>query len=289
MDLSILILSYNTREVTLNCLKSIYDSLNKLLLNFETLVLDNASTDGSSTAIKKQFPQVRLFESKTNLGFGKGNNYLAKHAQGSVLLFLNSDIIVLDNAIAQLHELYLRQRNKYQIGGGKLLNKDMSPQPSAGPFYSLPVVFGALFLRGDYWGLTRWSHNKIESVDWLSGACFMTTKKLFKELNGFDEKIFMYMEEVDLMYRARKRGYRVGFYPSARFVHYGALSSGGRTEPIINVFRGFLYFYRKHKSPLEFFLLQFLLRTKAAASYIVGLLLRNNYLKKTYAKAFKMV
>lgn len=289
MDLSILILSYNTRTVTIECLESIFSSLLNAPFTYEVIVLDNNSQDSSVEDIKNKFPQVLLLEKKENLGFGKGNNELAQIAKGKNLLFLNSDIIVVKDAIEKLFTFFEDHNNTYSFVGGKLFNQDGSPQYSAAPFFTLPVVFAVHFLRGDYWGLTRYSPTTIRRVDWLSGACVMVRKNVFLELEGFDEAIFMYMEEVDLMYRAKQKGYITAFYPAAHFIHYGSLSSNGRTDPILNVYRGFLYFYRKHYGTTELFMLKFMLLVKAVVAYSIGVLIHNNYLEKTYDKAIKLV
>lgn len=289
-ELSLVIVSYNTKDVTVNCINSIVKSLSNSHITYEIVVVDNASTDGSVKMLKRYMLHatcLRLIESKENLGFGKGNNLGVKHAAGEYVLFLNSDILVLDRAIEKLLEYY-KSQNSYKFIGGKLLNKDMTLQPSCGPFYRLFVTFTALFLRGDYWGLTRYSPSKSKKVDWVSGACMMTTKKIFEELSGFDKDIFMYMEEVDLLYRAKRAGYFTGFYPEAHFIHLGSMSSQGRTYPILQVYKGFLYFYKKHFSPPALIFLKFMLQLKAVIGVILGRLTSNRYLIDTYEKAFKI-
>ncbi|MBI4226561.1 glycosyltransferase family 2 protein [Candidatus Roizmanbacteria bacterium] len=165
----------------------------------------------------------------------------------------------------------------------------MSLQPSCGPFYTLPVIFGALFLRGDYWGLTRYSPNKVKEVDWISGACILTKKQYLTSIEGFDENIFMYMDEVDLLYRAKKQGYSVFFYPKAEFIHLGSASSGERKYPILQVFKGLSYFYKKHHTAPEQIILRFMLKLKAVIWLIMGYIFNNTYLKETYGKALKLV
>ena len=292
VDLSILIISYNTKKITEECLNSIFKSLKGTLIQFEVIVLDNQSQDGSVAMLKKlssRYKQLSFIESDQNLGFAKGNNLLVKRTRGKYLLFLNSDIIVLDEAIEKLYQYYRTNEGKINFLGGKLYNQDMTPQPSCGPFYSLPVIFGALFLRGDYWGLTRYSPYKPKKVDWISGACIMTRKKIFQEINGFDEKIFMYMDEIDLLYRAHRKGLTTFFYPQAKFIHLGSASSNKRTYPIIQTYQGFVYFYHKHHPKLKLNILFFMLKLKAFVSIIIGKLLRNDYLINTYEKALKII
>lgn len=286
IDLSIIVISYNTKKITQNCLESIETSLEQSSLSYEIILVDNASTDQSDKIISN----FRLIRNSANLGFAKANNQGVKEAKGNYILFLNSDIVVLDNAIEKLLIFYKQNEITIQFLGGKLLNKDNSPQPSCGPFYSLPVVFGALFLKGDYWGLTRYSPDAVQEVDWVSGACILTKKEYFQSIGGFDQQIFMYMDEIDLLYRAKKKGYRVFFYPEAEFIHLGSASSGGRTYPILQVFRGFLYFYRKHhNTKLSIFFLKTMLQLKSWIALVIGRLTRNSYLIKTYEEAQKCI
>ena len=292
IDLSIVIVSYNTAKITQNCLESIKQSLANSKISYEIIVVDNASSDGSAQQIinfKFQISNFKLITNKQNLGFAKANNQAVKEAHGQHILFLNSDIVVLNSAIEKLLKFYLQNEKIIHFLGGKLLNKDLTPQASCGPNYSLPMVFSHLFLRGDYWGLTRYSPDQVKEVDWVSGACILTKNKYFKKINGFDEKIFMYMDEIDLLYRAKKQNYQVFFYPEAKFIHFGSASSGGRTYPILQVFKGLLYFYKKHYSVQANFLLKIMLKLKSLVAYLIGRMTRNQYLTKTYEEAYRLV
>jgi GT2 family glycosyltransferase len=296
-DLSIVVISYNTKKITKKCIDTIIESLKyDTGINAEIIVVDNGSIDGSAEVIENIKSQIlniknisiKLIKNNTNLGYAGANNLAVKKAEGKSLLFLNSDIEVIKDAIPKIYSFFINNENRFQFIGGKLLNKNMTPQPSCGSFYSLPVVFGALFLRGDYWGLTRWSPNEIKEVDWVSGACIITTKEFFNKVDGFDEKIFMYMDEIDLLYRTKKIGYRIGFYPEAKFIHLGSASSAGRTQPILQVYHGLLYFYKKHRSRLETNILKFMLKLKALAAVIIGKIFNNQYLTKTYGQAYQI-
>lgn len=291
LDLSIIIISYNTKQVTLNCLESVFTSLKNAQFTYEVLVIDNASPDRSALAVadlKAQHDNLVVIANQDNIGFGRANNQAAKLAKGTHLLFLNSDTLVLKDAITDMYTFYTQNSNKIHYLGGKLLNEDLSLQPSAGPFYIPAVVFAALFLKGDYWGLTRYSPDKVRQVDWVSGACILTSKEIFNKTGGFDEQIFMYMEEIDLMYRAKKLGFYTYFYPYAKFIHLGSVSSGGRTYPIIQVFRGFIYFYQQHYSGFSMLLLRFMLQLKALVSLTIGRITNNKYLIETYEQAYEI-
>ena len=291
IELSIILLSYNTAALTKQTIESILTSLHSAQFKYEIIVFDNASQDKSVDLIKniaEKNSQVRCIPHTKNLGFSKGNNAAVKLARGIYILFLNSDIIVKDDAISKLLGYYKQNQQTVHFAGGKLFNKDGSAQPSVGPFYSLPVIFCALFLKGDYWGLTRQSPDRIKRIDWVSGACILTTKKCFHTVGGFDENIFMYMDEIDLLFRAKKINLNTFFYPYAPFVHLGSASSEGKTYPILQVYKGFLYFYKKHYSPLAVSLLKGMLQLKALIAIWIGKLTQNQYLTETYAKAYTL-
>ncbi len=292
MDLSIVIVSYNTKKITEDCIESINRSLTNTKIKYEIIVVDNNSVDGSAEALQKiakdKANHVNYFQTGSNLGFGRGNNFGLKKAAGKYILLLNTDTIVLNRSIEKLFNFYVTNENMVHFLGAKLLNLDLSPQPSAGRFFTLPVVFATLLLKGDYWGLTRASPDKFCQVDWVSGACIMSTKKYFQKLKGFDKNIFMYMEEVDLLYRAKKLGLNTFFYPESQMVHLGSASSNGRTYPILQVYNGFIFFYKKHYSIFHLLILYVILKLKALVAYLFGKIKGNQYLIKTYEQAFKI-
>ncbi|MEK7141646.1 MAG: glycosyltransferase family 2 protein [Patescibacteria group bacterium] len=287
MDLSIIIPSYNTSRLLERCLTSIYKSLKGPVIAFEVIVVDNASSDGSQGMVRKKFPQVQLVCNKTNVGYSKANNQAITKAKGEYVLLLNSDIEVQGDAIGTLLG-FVRSKEKV-FAGGKLFNEDGSAQPSCGPFFSLPVVALMLFARGDYWGVTRSSPDQTKCVDWVSGACLMGRSVDFIRVGLFDAGIFMYMEDIELLYRARKKGYSTWFTPDARLIHTGAASSGDRRTPVVNIYRGLLYFYRKHYGPRALTLLCTMLRAKALAAIIVGRMIGKPGIVQTYEEAFRVL
>lgn len=288
IEFSIIIISYNTKKITENCLKSIETSLKQSSLSYEIIVVDNASTDGSVEMLKS-IQKLKIILNSKNLGFAKANNQAVKQAKGKYILLLNSDTVVLDDAINKLLSYYKQNEKSVYFLGGKLLNQDQSPQASCGPFYSLPVIFAALFLKGDHWGISRYSPESVKEVDWVSGACILTKKEYFDSIGGFDENIFMYMDEIDLLYRAKKKNYRVFFYPEARFIHLGSASSQGKTYPILQVYKGFSYFYKKHHNDrISIFLLKIMLQLKSLVAIGIGKITGNRYLIETYEKAYKL-
>ncbi len=287
IDLSIIIVSYNTKVLLKKCLDSIFQSLLSAQFTFEVIVVDNHSTDGSRELLAN-YNKVIVLSNDTNVGFGKANNQGGTLANGKVLLFLNSDIVVVDTAITKLYNFFASLPN-LSIVGGKLFNTDNTTQSSCGPAYTLFNIFLALFLKGDYLYLTRYSPNTIKEVDWVMGACLMIAKDKFLQLGGFDEGIFMYMEEIDLQKRAQEIGMKILFYPEAHFIHVGHASSSGRASPILNVFRGFTYFYKKHGNNWQNFILRILLILKSISAILLFSILGKKYDRNIYIEALKVI
>lgn len=287
MELSIIIPSYDTKALLDRCLISIYKSLKDTTIDFEVIVVDNASTDDTRELLNNKYPRVKKILNKANVGYGKANNQGILKARGEYIFLLNSDIIVQDRAIEKL--LTFCKVHPRSFVGGKLLNKDLSPQASCGPMYTLPIVFTMLFLKGDVLHVTRYSPDTEKTVDWVSGACLMGPKAGFLDIGLFDENIFMYMEEIDFLHRSFKRGYRTYFYPQAQFIHTGAASSGSRKDPVGNIYRGLLYYYQKHHSIMEQQTLRHMLQWKARIAIGIATIIGNKTLHETYEHALSMV
>ncbi len=253
---SIIIVSFNTREMTCACIQSVLDEGKGVAQ--EIIVLDNCSSDGSADAIAGRFPDITLVRSPDNLGFGKGNNVAAEHATGEYILLLNPDTLILDRAVERLLE-FARQKPQAKMWGGKTLFADGSLNPASCWAFMTPwsVACGALglssifpqsslFNREAYPG---WNRDSEREVDLITG-CFLLLKRSFwYELGAFDEKFYVYAEEADLCYRARKQGAIPTVTPTARIVHYGGASENVRSGKLIRLFSGKATFIRKHWSP----------------------------------------
>ncbi len=287
MDLSIIIPSFNTKHLTGRCLRSIVETLKHSKLTYEIIVVDNASRDGSVAMLNTQFPQVIKILNKENVGYGTANNMGLHIAKGTYVLMLNSDIDALNGAFEKLYEFALAHPKSFV--GGKLYNEDGSLQPSCGPEFSLWYIFLMLFCRGDKISITRYSPDHTRRVGWVSGACLLGTRDSFYDVGLFDQGIFMYMDEIEFLYRAARKGYSVFFTPDARFIHTGAASSGNKRAPVANIFRGLLYFYRKHKTPQEVSVLKFMLTVKATVSISIGKILGKQDLVTIYEEGLALV
>lgn len=255
-ELSVTICSWNTRDDLRECLNSLERGRGELEL--EVIVWDNASTDGSPEMIACEFPWVKLFRSDRNLGFGGGHNAAMKRAKGRFLMPLNSDAIVHEGALLHLVD-FLKQHPDVGIAAPKLLNPDGSlqyscrrfPTPAAAVFRNTPL--GKLFPKNKYsreYLMQDWAHDEPRDVDWVSGAAFCITRECYEATGGFDEQFFMYMEDVDLCYRAHQLGFRVVYLPNAVVTHAIGRSTDIVANKMIEQFhRSMMLFYRKHYLP----------------------------------------
>ena len=254
----------------------------------EIVVVDNNSSDDSVESIENYISnikfdeKIKLIQNKENLGFGKGCNMGARKANGKYILFLNSDAQVLDKGFFGMTK-FLDETPKVGILGGKLENNDGSVQSSAGKFYNLFNLL-IMLLGLERLGFLRSSPKKIQKVDWVSGACLMIRNDIFRKLSGFDEKMFMYMEDMEICFRAKKLGYETYFYPDIKLLHK-SLGSSSRTFAIINIYKGILHFYSKHKTHSEYLIAKALLILKAGILILIGFLIFNPELRNRYRKA----
>lgn len=229
---------------------------------------------------------MRVIANDSNAGFGIGCNIGAKASKGEFILFLNNDTIVEDKGLVKMME-YCKEHPDVAILGGQLRNFDGSLQASTGKFYTLWYVF-LLLIGGQRFGFLDRSPEKIEEVDWVKGGLLMIRRDVFEQLKGFDEKIFMYTEDMELCYRAHLAGKKVYFYPNVMVLHKDHASTS-KTFAIVNIYKNLLYFYKKHRSEFEFDLLKFLMQTKAILAIGIGKISGKTYLVETYEKALKEI
>ena len=288
MDLSIIILNYKTMDLTIKCVESIVAEHRKELDNktFEIILVDNASGDGSVEKFRKlKIEGLTLVESSENVGFGNGCNLGAKNAKGQYLLFVNSDTEIKDQGFLKMLD-YLKKNENIGILGGKLKNPDGSNQSSSGKFYNL--LYLTLMLLGfERSGLVREVPKEIKQVDWVSGACLMIRKKTFDQIGGFAKEIFMYMEDMELCFKARKKGLLTYFYPEINLFHIERGSSN-KTFAIVNIYKGILFFYKKHMPLWQYSLAKFLLFFKAWVLNLFGKITGKKYLIETYGQALEL-
>ena len=257
-DLSVIVISWNTRQMTLDCLSSLYRETSEVA--FETLVVDNGSTDGSAEAITEAFPQARLFPESINHGFGRANNIAALEARGRYLLLLNSDTVVLDGAVDRL-VAFARARPEARIWGGRTVFGDGSLNIGSawGAFTTWSAMcFAAgltlLFPRTDLFnpeGLGGWDRSTEREVDIVSGCFFLIERTLWEELGGFAPDFFMYGEEAELCGRARRRGARPRTTPTATIVHHGQASAPNRFDARMRICAAKVELARRTMAPAK--------------------------------------
>lgn len=259
MDVSIIIVNYNTKDVLCDCLESIYEQTQDV--RFEAIVVDNASTDGSVNMIKDCFSEVILIENAENRGFAAANNQGIEIAKGRYLLLLNSDTVVLNNAIKKTVE-FADSHKEAGILGCRVLNPDRTLQPTCFMFPSLLNVvlltsyLNNLFPRNRFFGrerMTWWDRTDDSEVDVVTG-CFMLVRREAIEQVGFlDEQFFMYGEEVDWCYRFKRNNWKILFTPVAEIIHLGGCSSRQmKPEMALQLRASILLFFKKHRTRLSY-------------------------------------
>jgi GT2 family glycosyltransferase len=234
VKLSIVILCWNDQKVIVDCLRSIYSGTHSI--EFEVIVSDNGSTDGSPDFIRAMFPQVRVIENNANLRFSKGNNVGIQASMGEYILILNPDTLIHEGSL----DRWIEFADGHTEAGGfgcRVLNPDGSYQSSARPF---PTIWrgwlGALrlgilgyvsdvFTSEEY---IQWKGDTERLIDWHSGCCLMVRADLLKRLGGFDEQFQYYYEDVDLCHRIWDAGYPIVFTPEVTITHLGGQSTTER-------------------------------------------------------------
>jgi GT2 family glycosyltransferase len=253
MDVSIIILNWNTRELTLECLRSIVAQ--KGIHTQEIILVDNGSTDGSQEAVRAAFPDVRVIENGTNYGFAKGNNIGILNSKGRYICLVNSDARLLENCLDQLI-VFMDANPNIGLAGPKILYPDLTIQDSCRKFPSLwnnlspalgldKLFKNVAFFSGQH--LSYFKHDTVRLVDYVAGCVMMVRRKAIDEVGLLDERFFIYHEEVDWCKRLNSSAWKVIFYPEAAAVHHHAASAS--KDPIRFTFefqKSSLQYWEKH-------------------------------------------
>ena len=260
-DVSVIVVSFNTREILRQCLQSIVDDASGLVA--EIIVVDNASTDGSPDMVARDFPQVVLLRSKINLGFGDGNNLALRQARGRYFVLLNSDAFFVPGALP-LAIRHMDEHPEVGLGGSRLIGRDGSSQPSSRCFHSVlgdAIVLSGLaakFPKSRFFGRfdRTWADaNQPAPVDWVPGAFTILRPSALQQVGYFDPSFFLYYEEVDLCLRMKRAGIPVWYWPDIVVVHIGGESSRQlktlefsprAAQVVLWRMRSTLLYYRKH-------------------------------------------
>ncbi|HPZ10093.1 MAG TPA: glycosyltransferase family 2 protein [Candidatus Eremiobacteraeota bacterium] len=254
MDLSIIIVNYNSGDTLIECLSSIYERVEGI--TFEVILVDNHSADGSPHEIKRSFPQVYLIENERNIGFSRACNRGIKRAGGDFLLFLNPDIIMCKSiSFPELLD-YMKKNRRTGLLGCKLINLDGTVQSSCRRFPDiLTVIFKRIsvfqcfsFARkkvSDYLKPVS-NYTEVQNVDWLLGAFLLTSREIINKIGPFDERFFIYFEDVDFCRRVHRKGYEVCYYPLMEVLHYHKRESAKGFNKILflHIWSGIKYFWK---------------------------------------------
>jgi hypothetical protein len=252
LDLSIIIVNWNARDLLTRCLQSVYDTTSNL--DFEVIVVDNASNDGSQAMIRQRFPQVRLIENDQNVGFARANNQALTVSRGRYFLLLNSDTIVLPHALEKMVQ-FADAHAESGLIGCKLLNSDGSLQKS---WASFPTFWSEVLGRNFRVRRRVEEEPLAYEVDWVGGACLLVQPAAINEVGLLDESFFMYSEETDWCFRMRRQGWKVYYLPGVEVIHLGG-GSASRTNAtqLVRLYDSKIRFFRKHYGARQTSLLRY--------------------------------
>lgn len=219
MNLSIIIVTWNTAKITQKCVQTI----NNFLKNPEIIVVDNGSNDNTIELISKE-KNVKIIKNSSNLGFSKANNIGLREASNEFILFMNSDMELIDNSVENLLN-YLKNNNNVGIIGPKFLNPDLTPQPSVFPKQNILNAFKEFWLnkKNNYSKYLPKTENPTK-VWSISGGCILTKKSFFKSIGGWNEKYFFYFEDMDLCRKINRLKKDVIFFPQCKVIHHHGAS-----------------------------------------------------------------
>lgn len=274
-DISVVIVNWNTKELLLECLKSLFETVRDL--SFEVWLADNASSDGSVEAIKDSYPAVRIIQNDRNLGFARANNLAFRNMSGRYAVLLNTDTVLTKGAIRTLHD-FMESTPQAGLACGQLLNSDGSKQNSMSNFPSLlslllnETLLRILFPRK--FPSKREEYSAPLEIDSCIGACMIARKKAMDDVGLLDERFFFFLEETDWALRMKREGWKVYFVPGARIFHHQGRSVGHgvKSRKIFYTSR-YAYFRKWHPRlyPLFFVVIFFRLLVEACLA-LAGIL-----------------
>jgi len=269
---SVIIVSWNSRDLLCNSLKSIPRA--NVDGNYEIIVVDNGSSDDSTTMVKRDFPDVKLIENNKNFGFAKAVNIGSRAIKGEVILLLNSDAELRTQDTFYHVEQFLGQNNEIGIVGVNLIFPDGVSQSPGGKFISNWQLFKSqiLFLDSPVFHRLKGrfcsaKDNGFYKIDYISGTCLFARRKVFEELGGLDERFFMYGEDMEFCYRAKQADWQVGILPMIQVVHLKSQSTKKNFEKtFLQGIKNNCYLIFKFHGRLSAFIAQLI--------YMIGLFIR---------------
>jgi N-acetylglucosaminyl-diphospho-decaprenol L-rhamnosyltransferase len=279
-DVAIVIVTYNSEEEITACLESVYQTRDGVSL--QVVIVDNASSDGTVALVRERFPEVELLIPGKNLGFAAGVNFGVRHTDADFVLLLNPDTVLRPNAIRIVHDFALAHP-QYGLYGGRTLKTDGRLEPLS--CLGVPTLWSTfLFATGlstiaprSRWfnpeSLGGWQRDTVREVGVITGCFLLVTSRIWNELGGFDERYFMYGEDVDLAIRARKAGYRPVICPDAELIHELGKSSESPAHKMLLLYRGKASLMLTHWKGLRLRAGLFLLAAGTGVRAVLGKLL----------------
>jgi len=237
--LTIIIVNWNNKKILQDCLESIYNT--QINYSYDIIVVDNHSEDGSVELIKNKFHKVILIENNKNIGFAKANNRAIKIAKTDYILLLNDDTIVTQNDCFNNMVRFMQKTPGVGVLGCKLLYPDGTLQSLGAKYTSAWEIFKNQILFNKTW--KRFRKNKVKDnilkrVDWVSGACLLTSRKVFEKVGMLKEDYFMYGEDVEFCYRVHKAGWEIGVLTNESIVHLlGKSTEKNLTETLYHLIK----------------------------------------------------
>lgn len=255
IDISVIIVNWNTKALLLNCVESIYRTTKDSAL--EIIVIDNASTDGSIEALQLRFPKVQVIVNPNNLGFAKANNIGIEKAKGQYVCLVNSDVLALDGVLDKMR-LYMKKNPGVgalapkTYGGDMEIQKNCSELPNLGNLICDEFLLARLFPNVTvFQGRTRTRHgyDKVMEIDVLSGCFLMVRKEVIVAVGALDDRFFFYSEDVDWCKRMHDAGWQLVYYPGAEAIHFGHGSSPNASGRLhVEMIKANWQYWKKHKS-----------------------------------------
>lgn len=285
-EISFIVLTYNSQAYIGKLLKSLeaHFSENINRKKMEIIVIDNNSSD-QTVRLVKRFEFAKIIENEENLGFSKGINLGVSGSLADYLVVINPDTEFKSGNIFEVIKKF-EENKKLGVIGGKIVDKEGKPEKSCGRFLKTFEIFLMTLGLDEVFGV-RSSPPEFAEVDFVSGGFMIIRRKIFEELKGLDENLFMYAEDMEFCFRVKKIGYKVAFDPQVVISHHGHGSSS-RSFAIENIYKGLFYFHKKHGTKMSYFMVKIMLGLKAHVLVLIGKIINNRYLTDTYIKALKI-
>ena len=270
MDLSVIIVNWNTDALLRNCMRSVYGTIEGLA--FEAIVVDNASADGSVAMLKVEFPQVRRIENYDNRGFAAANNQAFRAMTGRYALLLNSDTVLTEGGVPELFA-FMEEHPEAVMACGQLLNADGSKQNSIARFPTLPSLLVNMplleTLFPDRYPSKRQDYRHPIEVDSCIGACLIVRKSAIDGVGGFDERYFFFFEETDWARTMRQAGGKIYHVPTARIYHLQGKSVGTSVRSRMHFYRSRYLYFMKWESPARSLLAAVLVVMRLVVNWVL--------------------